>query len=409
MSKTCPFTDSFAERTKMEKRLVQSQKLEAVGQLTGGIAHDFNNLLLVIIGNLDLLKDTTSTSAPEMELIESSLTAALTGSEVANSLLAFSRQHAAKLETLDIKSVVHHQAQLLKRAAGRKVTLEEALADDIHMITADVSQLRCALTNLVVNARDAMPDGGTVTVRAYNTTLTEEEITAENGLKAGDYVVIEVADTGVGISPENLPRIFDPFFTTKEVGKGTGLSMVYGFVKEMKGTIKVTSDVGQGTTFSVLLPRATELPAVKAPAIAPTDDPALAGEHKIILVVDDDDLVRKSVIAQITSLGYNTIEASNPAAALEIIGSEQPIDLLFSDIVMPGPIDGVELARLAGEQRLRLKVLLTSGYPDLKTSHASEKKHWAILKKPYRRNELQRVLRDALSNALSNQLAPALT
>jgi len=267
------------------------------------------------------------------------------------------------------------------------------------------------LTNLIVNARDAMPDGGTITVRTYNTTLTEEEITAENGLKAGDYVVVEVADTGVGISPENLQRIFDPFFTTKEVGKGTGLglSMVYGFVKEMNGTIKVASDVGKGTTFSVLLPRATELPAVKSPTIAPSEAPAPASGHKTILVVDDDDLVRKSVIAQVTSLGYNTIEASNPAAALEIIGGKRPIDLLFSDIVMPGPIDGVELARLAGEQRLGLKVLLTSGYPDLKTSHTSEKKHWAILKKPYRRNELQRVLKDALSNALGNQLAPAVT
>jgi len=403
--------ESIAERAKMEKRLVQSQKLEAVGQLTGGIAHDFNNLLLVIIGNLDLLKDTTSAGAPELDLIESSLTAALTGSEVANSLLAFSRQHAAKLETVDIKSVVHDQMQLLKRAAGRKVMLEEALADDIHLITADVSQLRCALTNLVVNARDAMPDGGTITVRTYNTTLSEEEITAENGLKAGEYVVVEVADTGVGISPEDLPRIFDPFFTTKEVGKGTGLglSMVYGFVKDMKGTIAVTSEVGQGTTFSVLLPCATDLPTVKAPMIASSDARVFAGEQKTILVVDDDDLVRESVIAQITSLGYNTIEASNPAAAMEIIASQQPIDLLFSDIVMPGPIDGVELARLAGEQRPGLKVLLTSGYPDLKTSHTSDKTHWAILKKPYRRNELQCVLKDTLSDALGNQLAPALT
>jgi signal transduction histidine kinase/CheY-like chemotaxis protein len=402
--------ESIAERTRMEKRLVQSQKLEAVGQLTGGIAHDFNNLLLVIIGNLDLLKD--ETSGPAIELIESSLTAALTGSELANSLLAFSRQHAAKLETVDIKSVVHDQLHLLRRAAGRKVALEEALADNTQLITADAAQLRCALTNLVVNARDAMPEGGTITVRTYDTTLTDQEITAESGLKAGDYVVLEVADTGAGIPAENLQRIFDPFFTTKEVGKGTGLglSMVYGFVKEMKGTIKVTSDVGKGSTFSVLLPRAAELRTIKSPTLAPSDAAPSVGGHKTILVVDDDDLVRKSVIAQITSLGYNTIEASNPAAALEIIGSEQPIDLLFSDIVMPGPIDGVELARLAGEHRLGLKVLLTSGYPDLKTSHSSDtlqRQQWAVLKKPYRRNELQRVLQDALSNSLSNQLAPA--
>jgi CheY-like chemotaxis protein len=331
--------------------------------------------------------------------------------QLTRQLLAFSRKQAWTPHVLDLNEAVADFQKMVRRIVREDIRLEITAAPGLRHTKADRGQIDQLLMNLVVNARDAMPDGGTITVRTYNTTLAEEEITAENGLKAGDYVVVEVADTGVGISPENLQRIFDPFFTTKEVGKGTGLglSMVYGFVKEMKGTIKVTSDVGKGTTFSVLLPRAAELPTVKAPAIAPSDAPAVAGEHKIILVVDDDDLVRKSVIAQITSLGYNTIEASDPSAALEIIGSKQPIDLLFSDIVMPGPIDGVELARLAGEQRLGLKVLLTSGYPDLKTSHTSEKNHWAILKKPYRRNDLQRVLKDALSNALGSQLAPAVT
>src|SRR5712672_2508130 len=232
------------DRVAMERRLVQSQKLEAVGQLTGGIAHDFNNLLLVIIGNLDLLKDTTPAGSPELELIESSLTAALTGSELSNSLLAFSRQHAFKLETVDLKTVVADQVRLLRRAMGRKVMLEEISTDDVYPIMADAAQLRCALTNLVVNARDAMPDGGAIAVQTFNTTLTKTDITVADGLEPGDYAVMEIADTGTGISPENLQRIFDPFFTTKEVGRGTGLglSMVYGFVKEMKGTIKVTSD-----------------------------------------------------------------------------------------------------------------------------------------------------------------------
>ncbi len=391
---------SIAERTEMEKRLVQSQKLEAVGQLTGGIAHDFNNLLLVVIGNLDLLKDTTPADSPELELIESSLTAALTGSELSNSLLAFSRQHAFKLEAVDIKTVVADQVRLLKRAMGRKVTLEGTSTDGVFPITADAAQLRCALTNLVVNARDAMPDGGVVTVRTYNTMLTERDLDGEDGLQPGDCAVIEVTDTGVGISPENLQRIFDPFFTTKEVGQGTGLglSMVYGFVKDMKGKIKVTSELGKGTTFSLYFARAAQLQELESPALVPAGSPPLAGSREMILVVDDDDMVRKSVVAQIKSLGYGTIEARSPAEALEVIAGKAPIELLFSDIVMPGPVDGVELARLAREQRPDLKVLLTSGYPDLKTARSSEESYvqWDILKKPYRRNDLQQALKGAL-------------
>jgi len=397
--KSLSLEQSIAERAKMEKRLVQSQKLEAVGQLTGGIAHDFNNLLLVVIGNLDLLKDKTPPGSPDLELIDSSLTAALAGSELSNSLLAFSRQHAFKLETVDIKAVVDDQVRLLKRAMGRKVTLEALAPDEVSSVTVDAAQLRCALTNLVVNARDAMPDGGVIMVRTYNATLAQGDLAIEDGLPPGDYVVMEVADSGVGISPGILSRIFDPFFTTKEVGKGTGLglSMVYGFVKEMKGKIKVASEVGKGTTFSVYFPCAAPLPELAAPGIVPAECPAPAGKR--ILVVDDDDLVRKSVIAQLNSLGYGTIEAGSPAAALEVIGSKERFDLLFSDIVMPGPIDGVELARLARERRPDLKVLLTSGFPDLKTARSSEETYvqWEILKKPYRRNELQRVLQEMLS------------
>jgi nitrogen-specific signal transduction histidine kinase/ActR/RegA family two-component response regulator len=391
---------SIAERAEMEKRLVQSQKLEAVGQLTGGIAHDFNNLLLVVIGNLDLLKDTMPPGSPELDLIESSLTAALTGSELSNSLLTFSRQHAFKLETIDPTGIVENQVRLLKRAMGRRVTLDTISSNDTFSITADAAQLRCALTNLVVNARDAMPDGGAITVRMYNTTLTKQNSAITDGLAPGDYAVLEVADTGSGISSEHLSRIFDPFFTTKEVGKGTGLglSMVYGFAKEMKGHIKVTSQEGKGTTFTLFFPRAAELQEVAAPTLAPASGLVSTRRHKIILVVDDDDLVRKSVTTQINSLGYSTIEASGPAEALEIIAGSEPFDLLFSDIVMPGPIDGVELAQLASKQRSGLKIMLTSGFPDLKSgrSSADSFEHWHILKKPYRRSDLQRALQGIL-------------
>jgi CheY-like chemotaxis protein len=338
--------------------------------------------------------------SPELDLIESSLTAALTGSELSNCLLTFSRQHAFKLETIDPTGIVENQVRLLKRALGRRVTLDTISSNDVFSITADAAQLRCALTNLVVNARDAMPDGGAITVRMYNTTLTKRNCAIADGLAPGDYAVLEVADTGSGISSEHLSRIFDPFFTTKEVGKGTGLglSMVYGFAKEMKGHIKVTSEEGKGTTFTLFFPRAAELLEVAAPTLAPASGLVSTRRHKTILVVDDDDLVRKSVITQINSLGYSTIEASSPAEALEVIAGSEPFDLLFSDIVMPGPIDGVELAQLASEQRSGLKIMLTSGFPDLKSgrSSADSFEPWHILKKPYRRSDLQHALQGIL-------------
>jgi CheY-like chemotaxis protein len=280
------------------------------------------------------------------------------------------------------------------------VTLETASSDDIFSVTADAAQLRCALTNLVVNARDAMPEGGAITVRMYNTTLTKQDAAIADGLAPGDYAVVEVVDAGGGISPEHLSRVFDPFFTTKEVGYGTGLglSMVYGFVKEMKGDIKVTSEVGKGTTFTLFFPRAAQLREIAAPALAPADDLAQVRKHKTILVVDDDDLVRKTVITQMNSLGYSTIEASGPAQALEIVAGTESFDLLFSDIVMPGPIDGVELAHLAHEQRPDLKIMLSSGFPDLKSGRSSEDSYvpWQILKKPFRRSDLQRALQGIL-------------
>jgi len=391
---------SIVARGAMEKRLVQSQKLEAVGELTGGIAHDFNNLLLVVIGNLDLLKDTTPAGSPELELIESSLTAALTGSELSNSLLSFSRQHAFKPETVDLKAIVDDQVRLLRRAMGRKVSLETKANDDVFAITVDTAQLRCALTNLVVNARDAMPDGGVIAVKMDNVTLTKLDAVAADGLAPGEYAVLEVTDNGIGISSENLSRIFDPFFTTKEVGKGTGLglSMVYGFIREMKGQVKVTSEVGKGTTFALFFPRAAQPQEMAAPALVPADSRASERKRETILVVDDDDLVRKSVVAQMRSLGYSTLEASSTAEALVLIAGTEPFDLLFSDIVMPGPMDGVELAHQAREHKPDLKVMLTSGYPDLKSARWSEESYvqWRILNKPYRRSELQQALAEML-------------
>jgi PAS domain S-box-containing protein len=391
----------ITDRIALEKRLVQSQKLEAVGQLTGGIAHDFNNLLLVIIGNLDLLKDTTPADSPSLELIDASLTAALNGSELSNGLLTFSRQHAFKVETVDLAALVADQSRLLKRAMGRGVTLELVPAEeDIFQVDVDTTQLRCALTNLAVNARDAMPEGGSVTIRTYNKTLAEPDQSTADGLAAGDYAVMEVSDTGTGIPPETLQRIFDPFFTTKDVGKGTGLglSMVYGFVNQMNGRISVASEVGKGTTFSIFFPRAGAQKIIPAGAPVATS----ATNHETILVVDDDVMVRKSVISQLRSLGYTVIEADTPAEALDAMARQEKFDLILSDIVMPGGIDGVELARLARQQGH--KVLLTSGFPDLKTSHSGGATFDAgdVLKKPYRRADLQQAVRATLDGSAAH-------
>jgi signal transduction histidine kinase/ActR/RegA family two-component response regulator len=390
---------SLAERAAMEKRLVQSEKLEAIGQLTGGIAHDFNNLLLVIMGNLELLKDVISPDAPEFELVESSLTAAVTGSELSTGLLTFSRQTAFKAESTDVGRIVADQMNLLRRAVHGNITLEHAAADEVLPANVDAAQLRSALTNLVLNARDAMPDGGEISVRAYATSLTEADLTVEDGLAPGDYVVLEVTDTGTGIAPEIVDKIFDPFFTTKDVGKGTGmgLSMVYGFVKHMRGHIKVTSVLGKGTRFDLFFPQSNQLPEVAAPRLADLAGTSATNGGQTILVVDDDQLVRKSVIAQLNSLGYCTIESSSPAEALDVIAGDTPLDFLFSDIVMPGPIDGLRLAGLARQHRPQLKVLLTSGNPDLKTAARSAGQtdvRWTMLKKPYRRADLNQALED---------------
>src|SRR5262245_34330130 len=336
------------QKEELQHRLAQSQKLEVVGQLTGGIAHDFNNLLLVVIGNLDLLKETAAPNSSELDLIEASLTAALSGSELSNSLLAFSRRQTFNVEAVNVRSSISEQIRLIRRAVGSKVVIEEDYSDDDFVVSVDNAQFRCALTNLVVNARDAMPDGGTITVSTRGCTVTDNGKQIDSDLTAGDYVVLDVKDTGSGMPPEVVNRIFEPFFTTKDVGKGTGLglSMVYGFIKDMKGGITVTSKVGEGSTFSIYLPVEEALPVIAAPRLAPSANTPTPMQQRTILVVDDDDSVRKLVINQISSLGFRVIETATPARALDVIESDEPVDLLFSDIVMPGTIDGLELAKL---------------------------------------------------------------
>jgi len=343
-----------------------------------------------------LLVRTACLDPEAMELVKSSLAAAKSGAELANGLVAFSRKQALQPVAIDTNNLISDEIGLLKRALGADITVRTEFADDAYPVFADPMQLQCALMNLSVNAKAAMPNGGTLTFRTYNTDMSAMDVRGSESLKAGDFVAIEVSDTGTGIAPENLSRIFEPFFSTKEVGKGTGLglSMVYGFFKQSNGRISVSSELGKGTTFRMFLPRAH---AGEATGIKFVSAPTLAPGGETILVVDDDVAVRKVVTLQLAALGYATIEAGSAAEALEILAADKPFDLLFTDVVMPGRMSGVDLARLAREKWPNLKVLLTSGYPDLKTRHESFQ-NITMIKKPYRGDDLWRALKDALAD-----------
>lgn len=390
-------TRDITERRQADEQLRQAQKMEAIGHLTGGVAHDFNNMLMVIIGNLDLLSDAISSNSAARELIDDSMTAALNGADLTRSLLAFGRRQPLQPRQIDLNKLMADQIRLLGRTLGEQIIISADAAGDVWPMVVDPSQLRSALTNLAVNARDSMRNGGNLFFRTFNAIIGEKEIQRDRRLRPGEYVVVEVSDTGAGISPKDLPQIFEPFFTTKELGKGSGLglSMVYGFVQQSGGQITVRSVVGKGTTFRLYLPRATTAETVEN-TVAASEMPA--HNNETILVVDDDASVRKSVVAQLTKQGYGTVEASAGPDALALIAGNQPIDLLFTDIVMPGGMSGMELARAGRECRPGLKVLFTSGYPGSAYDEIDSFTGYAILSKPYRRGELQRVIRGILDN-----------
>jgi PAS domain S-box-containing protein len=391
----------ITERLQMQEQLIHSQKMEAIGALTGGVAHDFNNLLMVIMGNLDLLGDIVSSNSDAKELVESSLTAAISGADLAKSLLAFGRKQALHPQQIDINALMVEQVQLLKRTLGENIVIELQVANDGCQVVADASQLCCAIMNLALNARDAMPNGGALGIEVRNVVLSADEVRGYEGLQPGEYAVVSISDTGQGISPTDISRIFEPFFTTKEVGRGTGLglSMVYGFVKQSGGMIKVVSEIGKGATFAMYLPRTQEASMTASGPAKPT---LRASSQQTILVVDDSMPVLKTVNRQIRSLGYRTIAVNSVAEALDVIAGNEPFDLLMTDVVMPG-MNGIELARAACERRRHLKVLLTSGFPDLKGTIGTDAPlSHAILRKPYCREELRRAIGAALEAPSEN-------
>lgn len=380
----------------LQEQLLQSQRLEAIGQLTGGIAHDFNNLLTVILGNSELLVEQLQEGDPLRVLADMSMTAARRGADLTGRLLAFARRQPLEPKVVQINQLLAEMKGLLSRTLTADITIELAVGDDLGDALVDPSQLEAAVLNLCINARDAMTGGGRLTIETANVALDEEYAEGNIEVAAGEYVMIAVSDTGVGIAPNDLARVFEPFFTTKDVGKGTGLglSMVYGLVKQSGGHAKIYSEVGQGTTVKLYLPRlnvqAGRLDADGAAGVA-------QGGAETVLVVEDEELVRYHVASQLTALGYRVVAVADGREALEAIGQGASFDLLFTDIVMPGGMNGKQLADAARGLHPDLAVLFTSGYAESAIVHQGHLDPGvSLLSKPYSRADLARKVRAAL-------------
>ncbi|MDA8231615.1 MAG: response regulator [Magnetospirillum sp.] len=391
----CVFED-IGQRKAIATQLQQAQKMEAVGQLTGGLAHDFNNILGVAIGNLDLLAADLKDRPQAAELAETALNALLRGAELTRALLAFSRRQPLQPALVNVAELLTVVARMLSRTLGEQIRVSLRAEGDLWPVLADAAQLEAAITNLAINARDAMPNGGWLSISARNTTLDQAYVSEATDVQPGDYLLIEISDTGTGMAPDVLARVFEPFFTTKAVGRGTGLglSMVYGFIKQSGGHIKVYSELGHGTAVRLYLPRAGEKLVAESEAQREKNVPK--GTETVLLVEDNAD-VRRMVENQLTSLGYKVIAAEHGPAALSVLETGTPIDLLFTDVVMPEGMTGFELAEVARSHRPGLRVLITSGFPGT-TFHVPAGMEGAadFLSKPYRRQELAHAVRDVL-------------
>jgi len=388
---------TFRQVEATEAQIRQAQKMEAVGQLTGGIAHDFNNILTVITGTIQILAEAVADRADLAAVARLIDAAAARGADLTAHLLAFARRQPLQPREVDTNSLLTDAAGLLRATLGENIEINAILAEDTAPALVDPGQLTTAILNLALNSRDAMPGGGQITLESSNVVLDESYPGSTSEVAAGNYVMIAVSDSGCGIAARNLDRVFEPFFTTKEAGQGTGLglSMVYGFIKQSNGHIRVYSEVGHGTTIKIYLPQAVE----SAPS--PAEDsskPHIERGDEAILIVEDDVLVRKYVVAQVQSLGYRTLVASNASEALAIIDNGEKIDLLFTDVIMPGSINGRQLAVEAVNRRPSLKVLYTSGYTqDTMVHHGRLDADVLLLAKPYRKVDLAKMIRMALA------------
>jgi PAS domain S-box-containing protein len=390
-----------------ESRLRQSQKMEALGQLTGGIAHDFNNLLQGITGSLETVRRRLASGQTDDvdRFMNSATNSAGRAAALIHRLLAFARRQSLDSKSVDINQLVGSMEELLRRTLGEQLGLRVITGQGVWAARSDENQLESAILNLAINARDAMPKGGTLTIETSNATLDEAYVSRHEGLKAGDYAVVCVTDTGTGMPPDVLAKAFDPFFTTKPIGQGTGLglSMIYGFAKQSGGYVRIDSEPGKGTSVRLYLPRdmaiAQEPPAPTGSAAPPTSVPQGAGE--IVLVVEDDPAVRMLVVEELSELGYTVVEAATGMAAIPILESSQPIDLLVTDVGLPG-MNGRQVAEIARQQRPGLPVLFMTGYAEnaaVRSEFLASGMH--MIAKPFALDDLATRIRAILEPALS--------
>jgi signal transduction histidine kinase/DNA-binding NarL/FixJ family response regulator len=398
------------EREAAQAALRQAQRMESLGQLTGGVAHDFNNLLQVISGNLQLLRREVAGNERAEKRVQSAIGGVTRGAKLAQQLLAFGRRQPLEPKVLDIGRFIKGMDDMLRRALGEEIELETVISGGLWNTLVDPGQIENAILNLGINARDAMPGGGKLTIEAGNASLDAEYARVHDDVLPGQYVMVGVTDTGSGIAPELLERVFEPFFSTKPEGKGTGLglSMVYGFVKQSGGHVKIYSEQCQGTTIKIYLPRVHQA----EDALADETAAPVRGGTETVLVVEDDDEVRETAVGLLGDLGYRVLKAREAVGALTVIESGVPIDVLFTDVVMPGPLRSPELARKAKERLPRLAVLFTSGYTENAIVHGGRLDRGVeLLSKPYTREALARKIRHVLANqeqqrTLAESVAP---
>jgi len=392
------------ESREIVQRLAHSERLKAVGELTGGIAHDFNNLLTVVLGNAELLSERLAEESALRGLAETTRAAAERGAELTARLLAFARRQVLDPHVVDVNHLVRDLERLVRRSVGEQVELDLVLADDLRQARIDPAQLDNALLNLCINARDAMPGGGRLTIETANARLDEGYAALHGEVEAGDYVLVAVSDNGQGMEPATLARAFEPFFTTKGFGQGSGLglSMVYGFVKQSRGHVRIYSEPGQGTTVRLYLPRAgSDAPKAGAEQEAPA---AVRHGGGRILLVEDDPLVREHATRLLEGLGYAVVAVGEGAAALAALRDGAAFDLLFTDLVMPGGMNGRQLAEAAQRLRPGLPVLYTSGYTETTVTRRGDLEPGTLLlQKPYRRTELAAKVRAALEEGAAAQ------
>lgn len=386
-------------RKAAEEAAARSQRMDAIGQMTGGIAHDFNNLLTVVIGNLELLEDqpVPQSSRP---LINDALEAAELGADLTSRLMVFSRKSALQTEVIALNDVVMKSLAMLRRTIGAHVHIDAALADDLHSVKLDPTQLQTAVLNLALNAQDAMPQGGRLLFETRNVSIDDLYVAQEVGVEPGNYVRLSVSDTGTGMTKETRLHALEPFYTTKPVGSGTGLglSMVYGFARQSDGHLAIYSELGQGTTISLYFPMISDNDAPTESGSGISEGPDQIGAGRLVLAVDDDARVLRLSETRLTALGFRCVTATTADAAWDVLAQRDDITLVFTDLVMPGVMSGHDLAERIAVEKPQIRVLLTSGFSEGVLRGGRIGADFTILRKPYRQAELTAAIQAVLAD-----------